>query len=144
MQASQTHALRLKPTCGSLRTWVHKPRTAHWGPAWFIFRNIQQLSPICLLIATNLPIPEGWTVRLTVPAPGIEPGPVRLVVQEIRRRATISTWPRRQCVTAVHAELYLANRRPNYVVSVVVSLIIICHFYICVEQTVMISSYDIM
>ena len=29
-----------------------------------------------LLIATNLPNPEGWTIWLTVPAPGIEPGPI--------------------------------------------------------------------
>ena len=35
----------------------------------------------CTLIATNLPTPEGRTVWLTVPAPGFEPGSVRLVVQ---------------------------------------------------------------
>jgi hypothetical protein len=28
-----------------------------------------------LIAATNLPTPEGWTAWLTVPAPGIEPGP---------------------------------------------------------------------
>ena len=40
--------------------------------------------------------PEGWTVWLTVPAPGIEPVPTRLIVLEIVQRSTVPTRPRRQ------------------------------------------------
>ena len=50
-------------------------------------RNLQQRSPYCLLIATNLSTPEGWTAWLAVPAPVIEPGPIKLLCNEARRRA---------------------------------------------------------
>ena len=51
---------------------------------------------IHLTTATSLPTPEGWTTPLTVLAPGVEPGPARLVMQEVRRRATVSTRTHRQ------------------------------------------------
>ena len=35
-----------------------------------------------ILIATDLPTPDGWMVWFTMPATGIEPGPARLVVQK--------------------------------------------------------------
>jgi hypothetical protein len=34
-----------------------------------------------MLTATNLPTPEGWTVGLTVPAPGFEPRACQTRVQ---------------------------------------------------------------
>ena len=54
-----------------------------------------QYWPTCLLIAFNLLIPDGWTAWLSVPAPGLEPGPARLMVQEVGRRTTVSTRPHR-------------------------------------------------
>ena len=87
-EVSQTE-LNLHCWHGSLHTWLHKAALDMPGPAWFTFYNIQQWSLICLLIATNLLSPEGWMVCLTVSAPENEPGPTRLMVQEIRRRNRI-------------------------------------------------------
>lgn len=38
----------------------------------------------CLLIANNLPPPEGWTAGFTTSVLGVEPGPTWLVVQQSR------------------------------------------------------------
>ena len=75
-----------KPTHRTLRQRqhiVHIPVTL--PPTRFDVRRIRQCSPCCPLVGTNLPTPRGWTVWLTVPAPGIEPRPARLAMQEIVR-----------------------------------------------------------
>ena len=54
-------------------------------PARFTVRSIEQLvTNLSTIIATKLPTPEGWMAWLTVPASGVEPGPARLVMQEVR------------------------------------------------------------
>ena len=72
-------------------------------------------SPGSLLIATNLSTPEEWTV----PAPIIEPGPHSLVLQEIRRRATVSARLHRQTVWA-----NATDRRPYVTCNVYKSTIL--------------------
>ena len=57
--------------------------------ARFNYRCFRQWSTSCLLTVANLPTLQGCTVWLS--ALGIEPGLARLVVQEISRRATVST-----------------------------------------------------
>ena len=84
---------------GSLHLQQHSlyaSRLTELRSSCFAGRNILQRSPSCLLIATNLLIPEGWALWLTVAIPGIEPGPAGLVVYKIRQRATVSTRPCRQ------------------------------------------------
>ena len=41
-------------------------------------RNLQQRSPTCLLIATHLSDPFGWTPESSLPAPRLEPRPSRI------------------------------------------------------------------